>query len=562
MADFEHPSQAKCLLNSPGCLQHQVGRWPCLCLLSGPDGFSFAHFPILHILAIGMTPIPRRSVRDTNVHHRHDALSPLDLLTIERLRSSIRDKLSVCLDTVTFSSLLAAHTMSEVENGNVAYAAQVIATATSGLYDMIAADIYVEVMQLLALEYTMSEGRIITYCRRARRRFIDDLETGFAYHHTRHTKKQLKTILRHWRIPEFIEYSTDPKHIYREPGETCLIVTLTFMSTESPLYHLFETTFGGDSRPWGRLMAEFVKIIVTNFYHKISGRSLELYTNRLGVYAMAIANRVASQVLYKEKVYADGRIEGTYAHVEMDPTQAQVVGFIDDTSIYTCKPGVSLRERGETDQDFQKAIYSGFMKRHGLKAQTIYHPDGMVASVFVDSLRQNDNGMFNLSNLSEYLLDTYPEMPNPINDAALRYALYGDMIFQRHECLINRPHGVQDEADEVIFDRFDSMRVSIEMLYGRLKTLYPLFGGSRRLRLMRRTGETSRFVLFAFFSLNCLTCMNGCSATSMYKLEPPTIDEYLPLHEELEPAPLVVFANEDVDEEDIESDNEGMDVDD
>ena len=56
--------------------------------------------------------------------------------------------------------------------------------------------------------------------------------------------------------------------------------------------------------------------------------------------------------------------------------------------------------------------------------------------------------------------------------------------------------------------------------------------------------------------------MNGCSATSMYKLEPPTIDEYLPLHEVLDPAPLLVFANEeDNDEEDVVSDNEGMDVD-
>ena len=191
-------------------------------------------------------------------------------------------------------------------------------------------------MQPLALEYTMSEGRTIMFCRRPRRRFIDDLETGFAYHQTRHTKEQLRTILRYWRVPEFIEYSTDSDHIYREPGETCVIVTLTFMSTESPLYHLFETTFGGDSRPWGRLIAEFVKIIITNFYNKISGRSLELYTNRLGAYTKAIANCISSQVQYNENVFADGRVEGTYAHVEIEPKQARVVGFIDDSAIYTC----------------------------------------------------------------------------------------------------------------------------------------------------------------------------------------------------------------------------------
>ena len=57
--------------------------------------------------------------------------------------------------------------------------------------------------------------------------------------------------------------------------------------------------------------------------------------------------------------------------------------------------------------------------------------------------------------------------------------------------------------------------------------------------------------------------MNGSSATSMYKLKPPTIDEYLPLYEELDPAPIVVFANPEDDYVDKNNnEDEGMDVDD
>ena len=107
-----------------------------------------------------------------------------------------------------------------------------------------------------------------------------------------------------------------------KPGETCLIVALTFISTESPMYHLFDTCFGGDPRPWGRLVAEFIKITMTKFYHKISGRSLEMYVDRIPEYSKAIAERCASQVQYDEKVYADGRIEGTYSHVQIDPSQS------------------------------------------------------------------------------------------------------------------------------------------------------------------------------------------------------------------------------------------------
>ena len=180
-----------------------------------------------------MAPIPRRPVRDTNFRHRHDALTPLDILEIQRLRQSITEKLSIVLDTVIFSSLLASHTMLEVQNGNVDYAARIIAAATSGLHDLISEEVYTKMMQLLALEYTMSEGRIITLCRQPRRRTIDSLETGWAYQHTRHTKDQLRTVLRHWRVPEFIVYSTDARHVYCESGETCLIVTLTFISNKA-----------------------------------------------------------------------------------------------------------------------------------------------------------------------------------------------------------------------------------------------------------------------------------------------------------------------------------------
>ena len=217
------------------------------------------------------------------------------------------------MDSVTFSTILASFTMSEVQNGNVAHAAQIFGAATSELYDAVSAEIYMEMMQLLSLEYALSENRIINFCRRRRRRFIDDLEDDWCYQHTRFTWDQLRTVLLHWRVPEFIMYGTDPKHVSCEPGETLLIVSLTVISNESPLYHHFDTTFGGDPRPWGRLMAEFIKIIMSNFYHKISGSSLEMYVQRLRDYAHAVATKVNSQVQYKETVHANGTVTGTYA---------------------------------------------------------------------------------------------------------------------------------------------------------------------------------------------------------------------------------------------------------
>ena len=56
-----------------------------------------------------------------------------------------------------FLAALAALTMSKVQNGNNNNAACIIDTSTSNLYESIANDVYTEMMQLLALEYTLSE---------------------------------------------------------------------------------------------------------------------------------------------------------------------------------------------------------------------------------------------------------------------------------------------------------------------------------------------------------------------------------------------------------------------
>ena len=115
------------------------------------------------------------------------------------------------------------------------------------------------------------------------------------------------------------------------------------------------------------------------------------------------------------------------------------------------------------------------------------------------------------------------------------------MIFQNHECLVNRPRNLQDESDTAAFDHFDSLRASIEMLYGRHKTMFPIFGGSKRLRLMNNGFNIVHLVLYSFLVSNCYTCMKGSAGTSMFDIMPPTIKEYLPLDEILTPGPIVAL---------------------
>ena len=105
-----------------------------------------------------------------------------------------------------------------------------------------------------------------------------------------------------------------------------------------------------------------------------------------------------------------------------------MLGFIDDTNHRTCRPGSGPNgeydhaDRKDNAHNIQAAFYSGYMKGHGLKYQTILLPNGMWGSVYGSSLRHNDKGVLNMSGLVDYLMEILP----PIENVGLP-GLYGDL---------------------------------------------------------------------------------------------------------------------------------------
>ncbi len=69
----------------------------------------------------------------------------------------------------------------------------------------------------------------------------------------------------------------------------------------------------------------------------------------------------------------------------------RIFGFLDDFAMPTARPGSSATRRHDYKSDIQQAFYSGYLCRHGLKAQVVYLPIGVIGSVFITELRQNDS---------------------------------------------------------------------------------------------------------------------------------------------------------------------------
>jgi hypothetical protein len=82
----------------------------------------------------------------------------------------------------------------------------------------------------------------------------------------------------------------------------------------------------------------------------------------------------------------------------------RIVGFLVCKIDKTCTPGTGpmhdeeLAERHPDAEIIQRALYSGYLKVHGLKVLTVVFPNGIIA--YLDgsvSARKNDIGLLNLS---------------------------------------------------------------------------------------------------------------------------------------------------------------------
>jgi hypothetical protein len=118
--------------------------------------------------------------------------------------------------------------------------------------------------------------------------------------------------------------------------------------------------------------------------------------------------------------------------------------------------------------------------------------------------------------------------------------LYGDAIFQHinHTAIIARYDlvGMQQEMEFLsrLNYRMSGIRPSIVHMYGQLFNLFTLLKMPRQFKLYHDGQLAYRDGVIFFLILNCCTCLNGSPCNSMFNTEPPSLQEYLPLHEPLQ----------------------------
>ena len=180
---------------------------------------------------------------------------------------------------------------------------------------------------------------------------------------------------------------------------------LYHLTKGTPFTEMARMTFGGD--PWDLSIMNdlMIKHLYFTFYNKISGRSLEQWIPRYLHRCRRLIYDALSSGAIGETEYIGGEVvnEAFILH-HFDFTTFRIFGFLDDFAMPTANPGNSANRREDYQHDIQRSFYSGYLKCHGLKAQVVFLPIGIIGSVFITELRQNDNGVQNISGLNNYLV--------------------------------------------------------------------------------------------------------------------------------------------------------------
>ena len=272
------------------------------------------------------------------------------------------------------------------------------------------------------------------------------------------------------------------------------------------------------------------------FYNKISGRSLDQWLPRYLDTCRHLIYNALIETASRETNYVNGQLvyeEWIFHHIDFD--SFCILSFMDDCAMPTGRPGDSRTRRLNLSQDIQRAFYSGYLRKHGLKAQVVYLLIGIVASVFITELRQNDNGVQNMSGLHNYLLSIFERHRIWVN--GLCPCLFADAIFRLLGTIL--PRNLRPSPDQqLLMQVLSSLRQSIEHVLGDVRNRFRLFSIPRFLSLMNRGPQTRRLCLVTFLIHNCYNCING-SRCEYFGFIPPSLEEYLPLDEIMDPPPAV-----------------------
>ena len=294
-----------------------------------------------------------------------------------------------------------------------------------------------------------------------------------------------------WRIPHTMK-APRTAHVY--DGEACFIIYLFHLMQGTPFTTMARHYFGGDPRRMSDMFEVMVNHIYFNFYNKISGTSLDQWLPaHLHTCRKLIHSALSDGAIHETTVANGETVNERWIRHHFDLETFRIFGFIDDFALRTARPGDSSTRAYGFMQDIQRSFYSGYFRAHGLKAQVVYLPIGIIGSVYIDSIRENDNGMQNISGLNNYLV----ELLHGHLVGGLFPCLFGDGIFRLLATIIPRFRNPTTPL-KILNQRLLGLREIIEHVFADHHVRFKIYDVPDRLHLFTDGVKIRRMSLGSF----------------------------------------------------------------
>jgi hypothetical protein len=188
---------------------------------------------------------------------------------------------------------------------------------------------------------------------------------------------------------------------------------------------------------------------------------------------------------------------------------SQCFGFIDGTVHPVCRP-----------VKFQKSVWSGHKRVHGMKFQSVILPDGMFAQLYGPvEARRHDVILLKESGL----VDMFENSP-----ALAGYHLFGDMGYTNNSWILSPYKGINLDGNQSKWNKLcRHVRIVVEWGFGNLqkKWAHLAFKPGMKVFLV----PTSKMYLTAAFLCNLHNCLHPNQVAQYFELDPPALEEYVEL---------------------------------
>lgn len=203
-----------------------------------------------------------------------------------------------------------------------------------------------------------------------RNRTIDDISDEDCYTWFGIAERDdMRLLICHLRITDKV-FRTPTGAMYT--GEECFLIYLYHVIKGMPFTEMARYVFGGDPRRLSDANKLFINYGYNTFYNKISGTSLNQWLPSHLNLCRDLIWRDLNDGVIEEIVYENGvAVDRTWIMHNFDFDSFRIFGFLDDFGMPTARPGDTARRRWGFIDDIQRAFYSGYFRRHGLKAQVI-----------------------------------------------------------------------------------------------------------------------------------------------------------------------------------------------